>query len=92
MIFSQGSKKKHLEAQVFGGAWNRGYSDRDIGSENIIQAKKDLMKYSIALTSEDVGGEKGRKLVFQTHSNEIAVLKVENLRSDDWYPYETTRS
>nr|WP_245568915.1 chemotaxis protein CheD [Desulfobacter curvatus] len=91
MLFSQGSKKKHLEAQIFGGAWNREHANRDIGRENINQAKKDLMKYSILLASEDVGGEKGRKLVFHTRSNEIAVLKVDNLRSDDWYPYEKTR-
>ena len=45
----------------------------------------------IAIVSEDVGGRKGRKVVFNTNTNEIGVLKVEKLRVMDWYPYENTR-
>jgi chemotaxis protein CheD len=50
-------------------------------------AKTILNKQEIAITSEDVGGSKGRKLAFKTDSNEAVVLKVERLRQEDWYPY-----
>lgn len=87
MMCSRGSKAKHLEAQLFGGAFNREKSDRDIGKKNVEAAKRVLKKYRINLISEDTGGEKGRKIVFNTHTNEAAVLKVDSLRDNDWYPY-----
>ena len=91
MIINEGSRTKHLEAQVFGGAYNREVSSRDIGRENIMVARRVLAKQRIRIISEDVGGEKGRKVVFNTYSSETAVLKVERLRSADWYPYENGR-
>jgi chemotaxis protein CheD len=54
-------------------------------------ARKILAKERINITSEDVGGEKGRKIVFNTHTNEMAVIKVDKLRTVDWYPYENDR-
>ena len=51
-------------------------------------ARKILAKHRIRIISEDVGGERGRKIVFQTNTNKIAVLKVDKLRKSDWYPYE----
>lgn len=88
MILSTDTQKRFLDAQIFGGAHNPGISDRNIGKENIDIARKTLARSGITVTSEDIGGEKGRKIVFNTHSNEIAVLKVDNLRTADWYPYE----
>lgn len=91
MVLDGGSKKKHLEAQIFGGAHNRELSPKDIGRENIAIARKILGREGIRIVSEDVGGEKGRKIVFNTEANEIAVLKVDKLRKGDWYPYEDVR-
>lgn len=88
MMKKQGARRKDLEAQIFGGAKYPGSMGRDIGRENIEIAREILKKFKISLTSEDVGGEKGRKVVFNTFTNEIAVLKVDSLRSEDWYPYE----
>ncbi len=87
MMLNRESVEKHLEAQIFGGAFNPDKSDWDIGRENIEEARKRLRKKRITVISEDVGGEKGRKVVFSTASNEVAVLKVDNLRDADWYPY-----
>lgn len=88
MMLAHDSKKKDLEAQIFGGACNLKKSDKNIGKENIEIAKKILLRQKIAILSEDVGGEKGRKVVFNISSNEVAVLKVDSLRDADWYPYE----
>jgi chemotaxis protein CheD len=80
-----------MEAQIIGGAHNPALSPKNIGRENILMARKILIRHRISLASEDVGGEKGRKVVFNTRQNEIAVMKVENLRAGDWYPYDDNR-
>jgi len=91
MMLSDGSRPKHLEAQIIGGAHNPAVSPKNIGRENILMARKVLIRHRIGVTSEDVGGEKGRKVVFNTRQNEVAVMKVDNLRAGDWYPYSENR-
>lgn len=91
MMMESGSSRRHLEAQIFGGAHNPEVSPQNVGRENIRAARSALAQKGIRLVSEDVGGERGRKVVFDTHSNEIAVLKVEKLRQGDWFPYEGDR-
>jgi len=91
MMIHDGSKIKNLEAQLLGGAYNRDVSPKDIGLENIIAAKRILTRERIRVASEDVRGGKGRKIVFNTGTNEIAVFKVDKLRESDWYPYKNNR-
>lgn len=91
MFLSTGSKLKHLKAQLFGGAYNRELSTRNIGDENVKVARKILNKRRIPIVSEDVGGRIGRKIVFKTDTNETMVIKVENVRKGDWFPYDNTR-
>lgn len=91
MMISDGSKVRHLEAQIVGGGHNPALSAKNIGRENVRMARRILLRHRIRVTSEDVGGEKGRKVIFNTHQNEIAVMKVESLRSGDWYPYSESR-
>lgn len=86
-----GSKPRHLEAQIIGGAYNPEISPEDIGRENILAAREVLRKLKVPSVSEDVGGQKGRKVVFNTATNEMVVLKVERVRKGDWYPYESDR-
>jgi len=88
MMLDLESKRIHLEAQIFGGAHNPKQKDKDIGRENRKIAQKILTKAGISISSQDVGGEKGRKVVFNTNTNEVAVLKVDRLRDMDWYPYQ----
>ncbi len=91
MMIADGSKPKHLEAQILGGGHNPSVSAQNIGRENAMMARRILMRHRISVASEDVGGKKGRKVVFNTRQNEIAVMKVDALRSGDWYPYEENR-
>ena len=88
LMIDEGSKNEHLEAQILGGSYNPEIGDKNIGQENIRIAKKILTKKGIHLASEDVGGEKGRKIIFNTNTNELAVVKVDKVRHEDWYPYE----
>jgi len=91
MLLDDGSKVRHLEAELLGGAHNAELSPEDIGRENISMARKVLDRYGVDIVSEDVGGIRGRKVVFNTENNEVAVIRVEKLRSDDWYPYQGSR-
>ncbi len=91
MMTAYGSKLSNLEAQVFGGAFNDQYSKRDIGKDNLKTARHILSGKKIKIVSEDVGGELGRKIVFNTATYEIGILKVGRLRESDWYPYPNDR-
>lgn len=91
MMMEDGSKPKHLEAQIFGGAYNHDVSSKNVGRENIRIARKILARHEIRVVSEDVGGERGRKIIFDSAANEVAVLKVDRLRKGDWHPYVDDR-
>jgi chemotaxis protein CheD len=87
MFLESGVKEQNLRAQIFGGALS---PDRDctrIARENIQIARKILRSYHIGIISEDTGGNMGRKIVYNTHTNEAIVYKVNTLRQGDWYPY-----
>ncbi|MBU3952124.1 MAG: hypothetical protein KJ658_08280, partial [Proteobacteria bacterium] len=58
---------------------------------NVKTARNILNQKQIKISSEDVGGQLGRKIVFNTLNNEILILKVGRLRDSDWYPYEDGR-
>jgi len=87
LFLEDGSKPRHLEAQIFGGALKPQGSVENIGSANVQVARRILQRRHVRIASEDVGGRKGRKIVYNSAANEIAVLKADNLRREDWYPY-----
>lgn len=87
LLREEGSKPRNLEAQIFGGADRPGRAGTAIGQANARVARSVLAARGVRIVSEDVGGRKGRKIVFNTATNEIAVLKADNLRRGDWYPY-----
>lgn len=91
MMIRKGSDPHHLEAQIFGGAHNTDVCTHDVGKQNYLIAKDMLRQKKIRIVSEDVGGELGRKIVFNTLTCEILTLKVERLRESDWYPYQGDR-
>jgi chemotaxis protein CheD len=91
MMLEDGSKRKHIEAQIFGGGYLPDVSEVDVGADNVLVARKVLARERLQVVSEDVGGQKGRKIVFDTSKNEIAIIKVEKIRDGDWYPYEGDR-
>lgn len=91
MMTDNGSKLSNLEAQIFGGAFNNEYSKRNIGNDNFKSARHILSNQKIKIVSEDVGGELGRKIIFNTANYETGILKVGRLRESDWYPYLNDR-
>ncbi len=82
-----------LEAQIFGGAHPSGAASEvvEIGNRNLAVGRQVLSRCRVRVVSEDVGGTKGRKLVYNTMTNEVAVFRVDKLRVGDWYPYHSDR-
>ena len=89
MFVEEGSKSKDIQAQIFGGATNSTIECTRIAQGNVEAARKMLKKLGLKIISEDVGGGMGRKLVYNTFSNEAIVCRVKKLRDGDWYPYNT---
>lgn len=84
-----GSEVEDLEAQIIGGAVPLDASDDHvaIARGNVTVARKILKRYGIPIVAEDVGGFKGRKVIFNTFTNEVVILHVDRIRREDWYPY-----
>ncbi len=65
-----------LQAKLFGGAWVLAAPRREdhIGALNVQVARDELRRAGIPIAAEDVGGSRGRKIVFHTESG-IALVK-----------------
>lgn len=79
-----GSKKSDLHVQIYGGGSPMNFSEQTVGEENIAAARDFIKKVGLHLVSEDVGGTMGRKLLFDTATGQVAILKVQQLRREDW--------
>ncbi|MCL2029410.1 MAG: chemotaxis protein CheD [Deltaproteobacteria bacterium] len=86
MLRKQGSRVEDLEAHIFGGGETPGTFGK-MGASNIQMARRLLKKNGIRVVSEDVGGLKGRRLIFHTGTNETLVMKTHRIRRGDFYPY-----
>jgi hypothetical protein len=59
--------------------------------KNYFTARETLRSKKIHIASEDTDGKLGRKVVFDSSSSEIAILKTGKLRKSDWHPYVDVR-
>lgn len=74
-----GVVRARLQAKVFGGAcilqsFRQGGSD--LGQKNVDLARTLLQAERIPIVGEDVGGPRGRKLIFSTDSGEALVKRL----------------
>jgi len=73
-----GSERRHLVAKVFGGAENlAGSSLFGIGRRNIVVAEEQLAGFGIPIVSSSLGGQVGRKIVFNSLTG-LVYLKFVN--------------
>lgn len=79
-LLSKGASKGNLKAKIAGGASMFKFSDEkmimDIGSRNSESVRKALKKLAIPIISEDVGGHKGRTLIFDTSTGIVKIKTV----------------
>jgi chemotaxis protein CheD len=93
LFLESDTRLEDLEAQILGGAAQdlNGPTTADIAQQNIHVARQIMGRLGIPIVSQDVGGTKGRKVIYNTHTNDLVVVRVERLRQSDWYPYEGER-
>jgi chemotaxis protein CheD len=75
-MMSLGSRKRDLTAKVFGGAQMLASgavmgNAPSLGTQNVEVARRTLATHGIPIIAEDVGGNRGRKLLFRTQEGHV---------------------
>jgi chemotaxis protein CheD len=66
-VLARGALRANLRAKVFGGGSAiAALRNRNLGAENVEQALRALDEEGVMVAERDVGGSRGRKLVFHT--------------------------
>lgn len=88
MLLSRGAQKELLEAHLYGGATNPGSSryEKGLAEKNVEIGIEVLTRLKVRLASQDTGGQRARKLIFNSGTGEFVVARVDNVREADWYP------
>lgn len=75
-----GADKKNIKAKIVGGSSMYGKSRGilDIGGRNIVVAEDCLTEEGIPVISSDIGGQRGRKVLFFT---ETGIIRVKTLNT-----------
>lgn len=75
-----GAVKRNLQAKVAGGASMFNFPDKsmimDIGNRNSLAVKSMLEGLSIPVVGEDIGGNKGRTMIFDTSNGVVHIRTV----------------
>ena len=76
----QGAMKRNMKAKIAGGASMFNFSDKkmimDVGNRNGIAVKNTLQALNIPIISEDVGGNKGRTMIFYAENGLVEIKTV----------------
>jgi chemotaxis protein CheD len=84
LMLDMGSVKANLKAHIVGGGDNANFHSK-VGVDNAELAEKLLKKNQIDIVTQDVKGQFGRKVVFNSGSGEILIYKIHDIRKEDWY-------
>jgi len=71
-----GVRRVGLEAKVFGGSCGTMGEDLGVGRRNVESAFETLERCRVHVKATDVGGQRGRKLLFLTHTGDVFVKKL----------------
>jgi len=76
-MFQMGSVRRNLVAKVFGGAsmWQSNSGLIAVGERNISLAHSLLKEHQIPIVSTDVGGDRGRKIIFSTKTGNVMLRR-----------------
>lgn len=79
-MVKNGAKIRNMRAKIAGGASMFNFPDKsivmDIGNRNGIAVKNALKILSIPIIAEDIGGNKGRTLIFDTTNGLLSIRTV----------------
>ena len=71
-----GSQNRNMIAKVFGGGSVIGETTINIGERNIQVAETVLKKLNVRIVATSVGGDQGRKIVFNTSTGEVLMKYI----------------
>lgn len=76
-LVALGADPKKLQAKVFGGAalWHKAQGLMSIGERNIALAEDLLGEARIPIVNADVGGNRGRKIIFDTAEGTVLLRR-----------------
>jgi chemotaxis protein CheD len=72
-LIQRGAKLKNLKAIIIGGATIFENEFNYVGRQNIKKAREKLNSLKIKIFFENVGGNKGRTIVYNINNNEIII-------------------
>lgn len=72
----RGVRTRELECKIFGGSNSIMTDNLNIGLKNVEAAMETLAAHGLSAIASDVGGKKGRKLLFITASGEVYVKRL----------------
>ncbi|WP_224981770.1 chemotaxis protein CheD [Geomonas agri] len=77
-MLHRGALRGELEAKVFGGAdmFDALGRLRSVGRQNAEMALKILANESVRVAKQDLGGERGRKIIFHSHTGEVLLKRM----------------
>jgi chemotaxis protein CheD len=88
-----GARPDKLQIKVFGGAEvlipeELCLEHKSVGAQNVRAAFEAVQKLGLRVTASDVGGNRGRKIIFLTHTGEVLLKRLrakeeKSLKSDD---------
>lgn len=85
LMTSRGAMADELEVKLFGGAAVLATpASQSVGRQNIEMARSVLRDNGLRLKVHQVGGQHGRKLIFNTHTGEVLLKRIryaESLRA-----------
>lgn len=76
-----GGNRKHMVAKIFGGA-NLSQGILNVGGRNTQVAFDELEEAGIKIVAQSVGGDRGRKIIFDTHTAEVMMKIVQSSKKD----------
>jgi chemotaxis protein CheD len=85
MFDRYGIKKKDIEVKLFGGSemlqqQENSCSGLTVGKQNILRALQIIENDKLNLLASDVGGTRGRKLLFHTHTGEVYLQRLRDTK------------
>lgn len=72
-FLKRGLMPPDIQAKVFGGANSMFIGEVGMGSKNVDVAMDTLGKLHLKVVASSVGGKRGRKLIFYSHTGEVGI-------------------
>jgi len=76
ILVGHGCNPRDLECKIFGGAQTMCTGEMCAGRYNVQAAFEAMMARRLRVVATDVGGDRGRKLVFFSHTGEVFVRRI----------------